>query len=105
MKITDQQTGLKFDTSLSDMQLIHAITSHAMVLAAQQGMDLDPLALSMDLTACHANGCPLRLADLLGASAGDFVHDVWGIQKHLNRKTGGLHDFFVPRFAATGVAA
>ena len=53
----------------------------------------------MDMTACHANGCPVDWARLLEADDFNFIHDVGGIQKHLNRETGKLGDMFLPRFA------
>lgn len=53
----------------------------------------------MDLTACHANGCPLKLAELLNAPDFDFTHDVFGITRHINRQTGQLEDSFLPRYA------
>lgn len=59
------------------------------------------LQLSMDLTACHANGCPLDLDGLLNADKGDFLHDVTGIMAHINRQTGQLEDCFLPRYALT----
>jgi hypothetical protein len=53
----------------------------------------------MDIIAVHANGCPLRLQELLRASRFEFSHDVFGIRRHLNRETGQLGDYFLPRFA------
>lgn len=58
-------------------------------------------ALHMDLTACHANGCPVDWAMLLAADDLTFIHDVAGIQRHVNRETGKLEHCFVPRCAAS----
>lgn len=67
----------------------------------------------MDLTACHLNGTPLRLQDLLDASDFALAHDVQGIQRFMDRTTGQLRaefgratvdpDYcpFRPRFAAS----
>lgn len=52
---------------------------------------------SMDITACHANGNPLDLQNLLDAPDLDFSHDVLGIRRYINRNTGKLEDFFSPR--------
>jgi hypothetical protein len=52
----------------------------------------------MDLTACHLNGSPLRLADLLATDDFNFLHDLRGIDRHMNRETGQLGGYFVPRF-------
>lgn len=59
----------------------------------------DKLSLEMVITAVHANGCPLRLAALLEAHQADFVHDVFGMERHLNKATGRLEDHFLPRYA------
>lgn len=55
--------------------------------------------VTMDLMACHANGCPMDFQKLLGADDFNFAHDVWGIRRKLNRTTGELEDFFLPRCA------
>jgi hypothetical protein len=60
----------------------------------------DSLAISMDITACHLNGCPLDLERLLNSDAPDFVHDVIGIRNNINRTTGRLENCFLPRHAA-----
>ena len=53
----------------------------------------------MDITVAHVNGCPLKLDELLAADDANFSHDVFGIRRHLNRKTGQLGDCFMPRYA------
>ena len=57
------------------------------------------LKLQMDVAATHANGCPLKLADLLCAPPFDFAHDIFGIRRHIDRETGHLKDCFLPRYA------
>lgn len=64
------------------------------------------LDAQMDVTACHLNGCPLLLAELAEAADNfDFIHDVFGIRRHLDRETGELTDCFLPRYAQTRKAA
>lgn len=59
----------------------------------------DRRTIIMDLNACHSNGCPLQLAELLAADRFDFTHDIFGIRKAINRTTGKLtEDFFTPRY-------
>jgi hypothetical protein len=58
------------------------------------------LEVTMDLTACHLNGCPLDLEGLLSAKPSDVIHDVAGIIRHINRQTGQLEDCFCPRYSA-----
>lgn len=56
--------------------------------------------LSMDIEATHCNGCPLDLWGLLEAGVSDFLHDITGIVRHLDRRTGRLTNCFLPRYAA-----
>lgn len=57
------------------------------------------LSLEMDITATHANGCPLELELLLDGDSLHFAHDIYGIRRHIDRRTGKLGGFFLPRFA------
>jgi len=60
----------------------------------------DRRTLVMDLNSCHSNGCPLDLEGLLAAPLLDFSHDLYGIRKAIDRRTGKLtEDCFMPRFA------
>ena len=52
----------------------------------------------MDLMATHCNGNPLDLHGLLDANDMDLTHDVGGIRRYLDRRTGKLVDCFVPRY-------
>jgi hypothetical protein len=94
---------IDFKVSDRDQETIGKLVDRAMALksdgrkifTAKQRMDL-----VMDLTATHANGNPLRLDDLLQADEFNFMHDIFGIRRHLNRETGELMDCFSPRFSA-----
>ena len=57
------------------------------------------LNLSMDLCATHANGCPLDFQILAGFDDFNFFHDIDGVSSRLDRETGKLTRFFVPRCA------
>ncbi len=59
----------------------------------------DRVSLNMDISATHANGNPLRLAELLKADDFNFYHDIAGIQRHIDRSTGKLGGCFVPRYS------
>ena len=87
-------------SSAAEHSLIDQIAVRAMEVARQADVPLDRMTITMDVTACHLNSYPLRLADLLTAKAGDFSHDVFGIHRHINRETGELENCFVPRYAA-----
>ena len=54
---------------------------------------------AMDIQACHTHGCCLKLVDLLRADDGNFLHDVVGINQHLDHDTGQLKHCFLPRYA------
>jgi hypothetical protein len=88
---------VNFKVSQEDYLLINKITEKAIKKFARGTFSY--LNLEMDLTACHSNGNPLRLQDLLDAEGFDFTHDIFGITDNINRKTGKLDNFFVPRFS------
>jgi len=56
--------------------------------------------LIMDLTAADGvNGnCPLDWDRLIAADDFNFLHDLSGICRHINRDTGELENCFLPRF-------
>lgn len=85
---------VKWSIPMKDAEAIRTIVKRAL----KEAMRKDALQLMMDLTATHANGCPLDLEGLANAKAFDFWHDIRGIQRHLNRDTGKLEDCFLPRY-------
>ncbi len=86
---------LRFSISKEDSELVTKIVKRA--ASMQEGIDL--LSITMDLTACHANGCPMDFQRLLDADNFNFSHDVFGINRHINRRTGKLSNCFLPRFS------
>lgn len=90
---------LVFITTQEDDILIRALAKRASELATTHGVEYDVRDANMDLAACHANGCPLDLKQLAGFDDANFGHDVFGIRRHLSRKTGHLGDTFCPRCA------
>lgn len=56
------------------------------------------LTIMMDLQAAHA-ACPIDLQKLLEADDMNFLHDITGIARHIDRRSGELKDCFVPRYA------
>lgn len=89
------KTMVSFKVSTYELNLLEKV----MARACSVDSSLDRLHTLMDLTACHANGCPLKLADMLNADQFDLMHDVYGIARHIDRKTGQLTNCFLPRFA------
>ena len=80
----------------SDVDLIGEIVKRGYDLYTEYGLKFDNLGMLMDLTAI---GSQLRLRELLGAKECDFLHDLIGIEKHLNRTTKKLENCFVPRYS------
>lgn len=93
--MTNAQT-INWSTSRGELETIRRIVKRAHEEAP--GM-FDTMTLTMDLTACHCNGCPIKLAKLAEADGYDFIHDVAGISQHIDRVTGELGGCFLPRYA------
>lgn len=87
-------------TTQEDQDVIAAIAERAESLGLNLHDDPgDELGLNMDIEAAHMH-CPLRLQELYECeNTFSFTHDIMGIQKNLNRKTGRLENFFRPRFS------
>lgn len=90
---------VNFSASKEDAEIITKIMQRAAEMLESTGRRVDRLSLHMDITATHLNGTPLRLAELLDAPGFDFMHDVSGIMRHIDRTTGKLTGCFLPRFA------
>lgn len=89
-------TAVSFNVTAQERATIEAIVARA----SGANLHADRVALQMDITATHANGCALDLGSLLVADDFDFYHDVLGIQRHIDRRTGRLGNFFLPRCTA-----
>ena len=73
------------------------ITIKAIALRSKNsGNTRDFMDIQMDIQAVHTV-CKLDLRKLLTADDFNFDHDIYGIERHLNRSTGELENFFVPR--------
>ena len=94
---------VKFNATKAESQIIGKIADRA--LRELDSWDRVKIDWMMDVEACHSNGCPLRLDDLLAADRFNFIHDLAGIAKFLDRNTGKLTRNFSPRFHALTVAA
>lgn len=91
--------AISFDVSRHELQVIGRIADRAVRVAAGIGFQLRKQTMMMDLMACVANGCPLKLDELEKADESNFAHDVFGIARHIDRETGKLGGCFVPRYA------
>lgn len=81
----------------NDLDLICDIAVRAVDLSAKYGQDRDVLTLSISLTKWH-EAQPIDLAGLLAATDADLAHDVFNIDRHLDRETGKPEGVFMPRY-------
>lgn len=94
---------IRFSATKEELATITRIVKRFRELSSRHGVEPRPqLDLEMDLEATHCNGCPLYFAKLEGARDFDLVHDVAGIERHLDRDdssstAGKLLDCFLPR--------
>lgn len=91
---------INWKTTKKDSRLIRAIVDRAMaIFEADPDITYSKSDCHMDIRACHVNGCELDLERLLSFPDADFGHDVFGIRRYIDRDTGKLTDYFVPRCA------
>jgi hypothetical protein len=76
---------VKFTAHKMDSKLIYLIAVRASKL-----LKIDREQLEMSISACHANGCPLNLEKLLNAKDVDLGHDVGGIHRFIDKRTGKI---------------
>jgi hypothetical protein len=91
---------LNWKATKEEYDLIYGIAQRASGMARRVGQEMDVRDVMMDVAACHLNGNPLHLGELLKADDFNFAHDVWGIAEHMDRDTGRLGDCFTPRYSA-----
>lgn len=77
---------------------VDRIVVRAVAMYAAAGYPRRALDIRMDIEAVHAR-TPLRLQELAEADDFNFAHDIGGIARHLDRRTGLLTGHFEPRFA------
>lgn len=92
-------SAINWDTTKEDTELIQKIAERATILYGANGVIVDSTAIRMDITACHLNGTPLRLQELLQSTDFSFAHDISGINLAIDRNSGLLTRGFRPRFA------
>ena len=84
----------------SEVVLVSDIAKRASRMADELGFPYAVFDAVMDIDSVHLNGNPLDLERLLNADDFNFAHDVFGIRKNINRRTGKLENFFSPRYSA-----
>lgn len=96
---------VSFKVSDADAEIIGKIVKRGWAIDWLRASYADQISMRMDVTAVHANGNPLRLADLLAADEFNFTHDMSGICNCLDRATGRLTRNFRPRFSVPATRA
>jgi len=85
----------RIHVTAAELAVIDAIVNRARI----HFPDRDERDIKMDVLATHLTKM-LRLNDLLDTDDFNFVHDIVGIERHLDRQTFTLRDGFSPRFTA-----
>lgn len=96
---------VSFDVPEDALPHIQRIVKRAGSIRRKHGIKFDRLSCEMDLCATHANGCPMDFDRLAAADDFNVAHDVFGIERHIDRRTGKLTGFFLPRFASKAAKA
>lgn len=91
--------ALSFDVSPHEAAIIGQIVQRAIYNAHCAAVKLDHVQIAMDVTACHCNGTPIKLLQLLMADNSDFDRDIIGIGRNINRENGQLMNSFKLRFS------
>lgn len=94
---------VSFSVSREDQRLITRCVARACDLGLIFNEDESRISLNMDLCAAKAQGCNIDFQKLLGFDSFNFSHDISGIRRHMNRRTGKLMNCFLPRAARGGV--
>jgi hypothetical protein len=95
--------ALSFHVSYDDHVKINKLVDRALSILnddSRTAILVTKFDLGMSLTACIASGTPLDLDGLLAAEDRHVAHDVFGINRYIDRDTGKLGGHFTPRFAA-----
>lgn len=88
-------TEISFAVTKEESLLAAKIANRARLL----GDPRSTVDIAMDIEATHANGCPLDLEKLYEFDDFNFKHDIYGIARHIDRRTGKLTRCFLPRCA------
>lgn len=83
---------------IDDIYTITRIVERAEALNLFDRISYPRMTMVMDLAATDGS-IGMDFDALLAADDFNFAHDMGGIARHVNRKTGQLEDCFLPRFA------
>lgn len=90
---------IDWSISEEDYAEVAKATQRAEIMARKAKRPFDIKECEMDLTAVHLNDTALDLVRLNEFDDFNFAHDVFGIQRHIDRTNGKLTRCFMPRCA------
>ena len=93
---------VRFDSTVEELALIRRCVDRYKKLKEGIGQEIVggwELDVTMTLDAVNSNGTPIDFQKLLTAYDFSFVHDMDGMEKHIDKNTGKLTGFFLPRSA------
>jgi hypothetical protein len=94
------QQEVRFTATHEELKTIKEIARRAEEMSRGENEIYSLKDWQMTIEACHCNGTPLRLNALLEADDETFGHDVFGIERYLDKDTGKLDPAkFCPRLA------
>jgi hypothetical protein len=91
---------VEFSMGREELELVKQIAERVEELTAAmqiEGMQYDRHELVMDLDAAYTSAGPVNLTRLLESPDADFLHDIYGIRRHIDRASGELTGCFMPR--------
>lgn len=93
----------QYSATEEEKDIMSQIVDRVLPIAEQLGAVYYKELLIADMDLCHTNAYRIDLDRMLQGNIGDVGHDVFGINKYLDRSTGELTHCFVPRFAVEKV--
>lgn len=93
---------VRFDSTVEELALIRRCVDRYKKLKEGIGQEIVggwELDVTMTLDAVNSNGTPIDFQKLLASYDFSFVHDMAGMEKHIDKNTGKLTGFFLPRSA------
>ena len=89
---------MNIEFKIKSVDAMVSVAERATALNLFNPHNYDRVTMMMDLAAADAD-VGLDYDKLLAFPDYDFAHDVIGIATHMNRNTGKIEDFFLPRSA------
>lgn len=102
------ERNIKFEQALSkitqeEIHKIREIVDKCKKIWRKNGVSLNKNSLQMDLIAVHGSCQKLDFDKLLNFNDFNFIHDIGGIIKNLDRKKIELKDCFLPRCSTINI--